>query len=112
MQDVPDFVRKKGLAFQDYLDERRPAVIDREHCVRLNFEAYFFADGWERERFLSDPLVYCGLLTDPISRVRFRPGPDSPRFDHGDVTYYFQDLANKALFESDPETYRLPGWTM
>ena len=66
----------------------------------------------EVERFLSDPVTYCGQLTDPISRMRFRPRPDSPRFTHAGVTYYFEDQQNRALFESDPETLRLPGWKM
>lgn len=112
MQDVPSFVRAKGLAFEDYLDARRAAVIDAEHCARVNYEAYFFADAWERERFLSDVVTYCGLLTDPISRRRFRPRADSPRAVHAGVTYYFEDEANRLLFESAPEAYRLPGWTM
>jgi YHS domain-containing protein len=112
VQDVPAFVVKKGLAFADYLDARRPAVLDAAHCARLNWEAFFFADLWERERFLSDPLLYCGLLTDPISRQRFRPSQGAPRFQHAGVTYYFESEANRALFESDPETFRLPGWKM
>lgn len=112
VQDVPAFVRKKGLAFQDYLDARRPAVIDAEHCVRLNYEAFFFADAWERERFLSDPVTYCGLLTDPISRRRFRPTTDAPRAVHDGVTYFFESDANRLQFEEDPATYRLPGWKM
>ncbi|NOT31238.1 MAG: hypothetical protein HOP15_12395 [Planctomycetes bacterium] len=112
MQDVPEFVRRKNLAFQDYLDARRPAVIDAEHCVRLNWETYFFADRWERERFLSDPLAYCGLLTDPVSRARFRPGPDAPHLVAGGVAYYFASEENRARFEDDPEAHRLPGWKM
>jgi YHS domain-containing protein len=112
VQDVPANARRKGLAFDDYLDERKAAVIDAEHCVRLNWEAFFFADAWERERFLSDPVLYCGLLTDPISRRRFRPTPSSPTFRHGEVTYYFESEANRARFEEDPETFRLPGWKM
>lgn len=112
MQDVPEFVRRKGLAFQDYLDQRRPAVIDAAHCVRLNYEAFFFADAWERERFLSDPVAYCGLLTDPVSRSRFRPAEDSPRLEHAGVTYYFESAGNRARFEDDPETFSLPGWKM
>lgn len=112
MQDVPAFVVKKGLTFDDYLDARKPAVLDAEHCVRLNWEAYFFGDLWEKERFLADPTVYCGLLTDPISRRRFRPTKDSPRFQHERVTYYFESESNRALFERDPEQFRLPGWKM
>ncbi len=112
MQDVPLNVRNALLSFQDYLDSRRSAVIDADHCVRLNFEAYFFADRWERERFLSDPISYCGLLTDPISRERFRPGADSPRFSHAGVTYYFENMSNREHFEAMPDMYRLPGWKM
>lgn len=112
VQDVPASVQRKGLAFQDYLDERRPAVIDAAHCVRLNYEAFFFADEWERERFLSDPVLYCGLLTDPISRRRFRPSLTSPRAEHEGVTYYFESEEHRLAFTEDPETFRLPGWKM
>lgn len=112
MQDVPTFVRAAGLVFDDYLDGRRPAVIDAAHCVRLNWEAYFFADGWELERFRSDPLLYCGLVTDPISRRRFRPRADSPRASHEGVAYYFESEDHRVAFEEAPERHRLPGWKM
>ncbi len=84
-------MRSCGLSFNDYFDERRPALIDAEHCVRMNWEAFFFADAWERERLRSDPLLYCGLLTDPISRQRFRPNAGSPRALHEGVTYFFEN---------------------
>ena len=112
MQDVPEFVRRKGLEFRDYLDQREPALIDAEHCVRLNYEAYFFGDPWSRERFVSDPVLYCGLLTDPVSRERFRPHEDSPRARHEAVTYYFQNEEQQVAFKESPETYVLPGWKM
>jgi YHS domain-containing protein len=112
VQDVPNFARSAGLAFEDFFDARRPAVIDAEHCVRLNYEAFFFADLWERERFRSDPLVYCGLLTDPVSRTRFRPNASSPRATHEGVTYFFENERNRELFEDDAEKLRLPGWKM
>ncbi|TAJ16757.1 MAG: hypothetical protein EPO68_10570 [Planctomycetota bacterium] len=112
MQDVPEYVRRKGLAFPCYMDARKPAQIDAAHCVRLNWEAFFFSDLYERERFLSDVFLYCGLLTDPISRKRFHPGPDSPRYDYEGVAYYFEDARNRAAFESDPKASRLPGLKM
>lgn len=112
MQDVPAFLLERGIALADYLDARKPAVIDAEHCVRLNWEAFFFGDLWERERFLADPVTFCGLLTDPISRRRFRPTADSPQSEHEHVTYYFETEANRTLFESDPPAFRLPGWKM
>ena len=112
VQDVPEFIRRKKLTFTDYLDERQPAILDAEHCVRLNYEAFFFGDLWTRERFASDPWRYCGYLTDPVSRERFRPSEGSPRTRHEQVTYYFQSEDNREIFKEDPEVYRLPGWKM
>jgi len=112
VQDVPTFVRQNGLTFRDYLDERYEAVLDAEHCVRLNYEAFLFGDPWSRERFLADPTDFCGLLTDPVSKRRFRPTPGSASSRHEGVTYFFENEANRARFEEEPERYRLPGWTM
>lgn len=112
MQDVPGYARRKGLEFRDHLDERLAAELDAEHCVRINYEAYLFGSLYTRERFLSDPLLYCGLLTDPVSKRRFRANADSPAARDGEVTYYFESQAHRSLFEADPEAYRLPGWAM
>lgn len=112
MQDVPQFLAKRGLAFDSYLDPRRKAVVDAEHCVRINWESFFFADLWERERFLDDVVAYCGLLTDPVSRRRFRPTQESPRSAHAGVRYFFESDGTREQFEVEPEKYRLPGWKM
>jgi len=105
-------VRRKGLSFGDFFDPRRPAVLDAEHCVRLNHEAWFFADTASRERFLADPQQFCGLLTDPVSKQRFRPRRGAPSAQAGGVTYLFETDAHRAAFERDPERYRLPHWEM
>lgn len=112
MQDVPGFVRQNGFAFRDYLDARFEAVLDAEHCVRLNYEAFLFGDPWSRERFLADPTDFCGLLTDPVSKRRFRPAREAESLRHEGVAFYFESEATRALFEAEPERYRLPGWTM
>ena len=112
MQDVPTFVERKGLEFNDYLDDELIAIVDTEHCVRLNYEAYFFGSLWNRERFLSDPLIYCGLLTDPITRNRFRPSNESPRTSHEGVTYYFETEVARVEFKKAPDLYQLPSWRM
>ena len=112
VQDVPAAVNRKGLSFQDYFDPARPAVLDARHCVRLNYEAWFFADDRSRDRFAADPLANCGLLTDPVSKQRFRPQRGAPLAHHGGVAFYFESDANRALFEQDPERYRLPHWQM
>ena len=80
--------------------------------MRLNYETFFFGDLWTRERFTSDAWRYCGYLTDPVSRERFRPAKSSPRTRYEDVTYYFQSEDNREIFQADPEIYRLPGWQM
>ncbi len=112
VQDVPNFVRRKELVLNDYLDHRLVAVIDKEHCVRLNYEAFFFANLYTREQFRSDPVLYCGLLTDPVSRERFRPNEESPRLRHEGVVYYFETRDNLVEFKGAPDAYRLPGWKM
>ena len=39
--------------------------------------------------FLTDPVASCGLLTDPVSKRRFRPQRGSPRATHDGVMYLF-----------------------
>ncbi|MCB9898628.1 MAG: hypothetical protein H6825_11550 [Planctomycetes bacterium] len=112
MQDVLAALIRKGIGFTGYLDPSRPALLDAEHLVRLNYETYLFADTAGRDAFLADPLRFCGLLTDPVSKRRFRPRDDSPRAEHSGVTYYFEDESGRAMFVADPERFRLPGWTM
>ena len=112
VQDFPVFVERKELTFRDHLDSRQPAIIDADHCVRLNYEGFFFGDLYTREKFVEDPTIYCGYLTDPVSKRRFRPTPDSPRAQHEEVTYFFENAAQRAVFEAEPDDYKLPGWKM
>lgn len=98
MQDVPGFCRRLGLELDGYLDPTRPALLDGEHCVRLNYEA--------------DPTRYCGLVTDPVSKRRFLPERHAPRAEHEGVTYLFESESARATFVRRPERFRLPGWSM
>ncbi len=112
MQDVPTFLHRKGLTFECYLDPARPAVVDSSHAVRINYETYLFADEAAVETFLSDYLRYCGFVTDPILKQRFRPHAESPQFEYDGVIYLFLDNASFDAFAADPETHRLPGYKM
>ena len=112
MQDVPTAVRRRGLSFADFLDPRRAAVLDDEHCVRLNHEAWFFADAESRDRFAEDPLRWCGLLTDPVTKRRFRPCSNSASLRYDGVTYWFEEASDAEIFEADPEMYRFFRWVM
>ena len=112
MQDVPTFLKRKGLTFSGYLNPDRPAIVADSHAARLNYETYLFADSAARETFRGDVVRYCGLVTDPVTKERFRPHDDSPRFEHEKVTYLFPSEDSFDQFVADPEHYRLPGYVM
>lgn len=112
MQDVAGYVRRKGLALADYFDPTQPAVIDAEHLARLNYESYFFADTEGRARFLEDPIRFCGLVTDPVTKHRFRPNVESPRAEHAGVLYFFESGRNRYAFDRMPEDFVRPGYEM
>jgi len=112
VQDVDAFLVKKGIRVADLFDPGREAILDDEHQVRINYEAFFFADTESRNRFAADPRAFCGLLTDPVSKTRFRP--DNPHLSvrHGGVLYYFPNTSSWRRFLEDPERYVLPGYVM
>lgn len=114
MQDVPEAVQRKGLTYNCYMNPTRPAILDDTHAFRLNYETYFFADTAAKELFRGDILRFCGLLTDPVSKRRFRPTVDSPRSTDEEtrIDYYFESEASQHMFEVDPDSYRLPGYKM
>jgi len=112
VQDVIAAVQRKGLSFQGYLDDTRPARLDAEHVAFVNYETYLFADVANRERFCADVLAHCGLLTDPVSKRRFRPRPDAPRAEHAGRSWYFESVAQRDMFLRAPESYELPGFSM
>jgi len=112
VQDVAEFVRRKGLALNDYFDPSRSAVIDDEHLARINYESFFFADTEARAVFLEDPIRYCGLVTDPVTKRRFRPRPTSPRADFDDVLYLFESGKSQTAFEQMPQDFVRPGYRM
>jgi YHS domain-containing protein len=106
------FTRRLDLDLVGFFDSTRPAILDDEHMARVNYEAYFFASKEGRERFLTDPVSACGLITDPVSKRRFHPDERAPRLEHGGVLYVFETRENLRMFRKRPDDYRLPGYTM
>lgn len=80
---------------------KRP-VIDSSLREKVNYEIYYFASAAEKERFRKDPLRYCGQVTDPITKARFRPTASSPTATHGGRTYYFSADSTRARFLANP----------
>ena len=108
MRDPETYLTARGIALLDHLDAKKSAQVDSLHRVRLNYEFYFFADEEERAGFVRDPIAACGLLTDPVSRTRFRPTPQSPRTEHAGIPFYFESAANLHAFAAMPDSFLLP----
>lgn len=103
-------VARFELQLTGFLNTHLPARLDL--FVRLNYEAFFFADESAIEGFLADPLPACGLLTDPVSKRRFRPSPGSEPVAFEGVDFYFESELTRERFRENPAAYFLPGWKM
>lgn len=112
MQDPETYLLAREIPVQSYFDDTRPAILDPEHRVRVNYELYFFSEEAERERFLEDPLRHCGLVTDPVTHTRFRPDSDSPRIDHAGQPFFFESGMSRMIFASMPDSFIVPRFKM
>lgn len=110
MQDPQLQLLELGLAVPDAIDPRRTAVLDPAHRSFVDHEVFFFADEADKRRFDADPTGSCGVVTDPVSKRRFRPGIEAPRSEFGGRAYIFIDEAAKAAFERDPESFARPNY--
>lgn len=105
MKDPETFLTSRGIEVMCLLNPGRPAVLDAEHRAALNHEIYYFSDLEARKRFMKDPLWYCGLLTDPVSRVRFRPTKKSPHTEYNGRPFYFATDSTLAAFRAMPDSF-------
>jgi len=112
VQDPQIQLQQLGLTIPDALDPKRSAILDGDHRSFVNYETFFFADEADRRRFDADPTASCGILTDPVTKERFRPGSDSPRTTFDGRTYIFFTEANKAAFDKNPEAIARPNYDM
>ena len=110
MQDPQIQLQELGLTFPDLLDPKRPAILDAAHRSLVNYETFFFADEADKRRFDADPAGSCGILTDPVTKERFKPGSDSPRSYYDGRTYIFFTAENKAAFDKDPGPIARPNY--
>jgi YHS domain-containing protein len=110
VQDPQIQLQELGLSVADVLNPKMPAVLDAAHRSFVNYETFFFADEADKRRFDADPTASCGILTDPVTKERFRPGSDSPRTTFDGRAYYFLSEANKTAFEKNPEAIARPNY--
>jgi len=109
---MPVYAARKGLTPSCYFEPEALAATEGAHFTRINYEGYFFCKPEERARFLADPIAYCGLLTDPVSKLRFRPQADSKRAEHEGVLFFFAGDETAQLFAQAPGDFFLPGYEM
>lgn len=103
--DPPKYLNEENMKFNCAVNKAVPAVIDSTHMAELNWEYYFFSDQAAKSAFLKNPLKYAGMLTDPVSGKRFKPGRLSPRYVDGGRTYYFSSLLTYLAYRKDPKEY-------
>lgn len=108
MQDPVTFFADLVPSLPCAVEPARTALLDSVHCVQINYETYFVGSGAARRKLESDPLKYCGRLTDPVSQLRFTPTKRSPRLEWGGKPYYFASDSTRALFASTPDSFAVP----
>jgi len=84
----------------------KPAVLDAAHRAQVNHEIFFFSSSSLRKLFLGDPLRWCGVLTDPVSGLRFQPDKTAPKTVYEGRTYFFSSAGTEATFKADPPMYQ------
>jgi YHS domain-containing protein len=110
VQDPQIQLLELGITVPDALDPGKVAVLDTAHRAFVNYETFFFADEDDKRRFEADPTASCGILTDPVTKQRFRPGGDSPRGEFAGRMYVFFDAASKSTFDKAPEAFARPNY--
>ena len=108
VQDPQIFMTALEIGVPGLLDPDEPAVIDTDHRSRINWETYFFTCRDNKAMFDADPLANCGMLTDPVTRMRFEPTAESPHMVHDGTSYYFQSDSTHAVFASMPDSLAVP----
>lgn len=75
--------------------------------ARVNGEIYRFANPHTLERFVAAPVLYCGLLRDPVTGARFWPSTHSPRLQWRDGPYFFASDSTRQAFAAAPSKYEV-----
>ena len=94
-------------ALWDPVDPTLVGSLDEKLHFKVNGETYRFASRWTLWRFRQEPVLYCGLLRDPVSGERFIPSTRSPRSDWDGGPYFFRDDSTRAEFLRAPHVYEV-----
>jgi YHS domain-containing protein len=108
VQDPERFLLEQSIQVPCVVHPDKQARIESQLRAWVNHELYYFSDDKAFSSFRKDPLKYCGLVTDPVTRRRFRPDKRSPRFSYKDRPYYFSSDSTLKAFEATPDSFATP----
>ena len=108
MQDPEIYLTELDVSFRCVMVEGQDAVLDPAHKSYVNHEVFFFSALEQKEAFDRQPQLYCGLVTDPVSRSQFTPSELSPRQDYMERPYFFESDSTLALFAASPDSFAIP----
>ena len=105
MQDPERYLKALKIEPPCTVYPKRKGIVDSSLRIKVNHEIFYFSSKAARDLFLKDPLRYCGLLTDPVGKQRFRPTAESPRATFGGRSYYFAADSSRARFLETPQKF-------
>lgn len=108
MQDPELYLNRLNISFPCVVRAGEPAVVDVAHRRHVNWEVFFFSSPAATNEFMLNPLQYCGLVTDPVTKAGFRPDGDSPRWEYNGRPYYFSSDSTMAVFRTMPDSLAVP----
>ncbi len=94
-------------ALFDPVDPDLIGSLSPELHATVNGEIYRFGNARTLRRFVAAPVLYCGLLRDPVTGARFWPSTRSPRAEWGGGPYYFASDSTRAEFLKSPAKYEV-----
>jgi YHS domain-containing protein len=104
-QNPERYLREMKVSLRCPVRPARRAVFDSSLRMRVNQDIFFFSSTSAMKTFRKDPLRWCGILTDPVSRERFRPTPQSPHVTFRGREYYFAADTTLVRFQAQPERF-------
>jgi len=105
VHDPEHYLTLRRVRLRSELDSTRFARIIPAYRAAVNHELYYFADSALLRRFVTNPLRYCGIVTDPVSKTRFRPTARSPRTVFQGRPYFFQNRMDLEVFAAMPDSF-------
>lgn len=112
MQGPEIYLKAIGVTVKCMMESEQDAILDMEHRTSIGYETYFFSSEAAKHAFDSDIARHCGILTDPVTKRRFRPTSAPHRTLYRERLYIFPADSCKISFDMMPEMYALPSHTM